>query len=233
MWPVSPAQLYQNGGPHLTSLQDANAGYGFDQVADRVSAPLISCLKNLAFVDQAMADTRNHRIQGFDLDLLITARDTAHHCLLTLPKYSELDEMQMQSTDAFVYECCRLTSIIFVNCVMSPLLPGCPGISEPLDELCRLIKSRSRQHDDQIDAQVLLWSVCIGGLAGFRSEKRKLFVQVLQQIVSAHSIASLDQALTVCRKFVWSDCACLQGVTVLWDYVDTLPEVIANAEREP
>jgi hypothetical protein len=233
MWPVSSRELFQHCAPYLNSPKDSNAGYGFDQIADRIPAEFIDCLKSLAFVDQAMADTRNHRIQGFDLDLIITARDTAHHYLLTLPKYSELDEMLMQGTDAFIYECCRLTGIIYVHCIMAPLLPGCPGILQPLEELCQLTRTRSSQPTQRTDAQVLLWSTCIGGLAGFRNRSRRQFVGVLRELVSTHSIASLEQALTICRIFIWSDCACLQGAPVLWEFVDALPEVIGNSESEP
>lgn len=219
LWPVRPTDLHQHHQSYSMPGQIFSAGLGFDQFSNCLPFELTHCLKDLAFVDRAMADSWNHRLQGFDLDLLITARDTAHHCLLTLPSYFKLNESQTHAVDELVYECCRLTSIIYVACVISPLLPGCPGIVQPLEELHHFITSRPNLLSDPMVVPVLLWSMFIGGIAGFSSPRRSIFVQILRELVSTRSITSLDQALDTCRLFIWSDCACSQGATTLWDYI--------------
>lgn len=180
-----------------------------------------------------MSNTRTNRLEDIDLDALITARDTAHHCVLTLPQWSQIRALEGEYVDEFVYECCRLTCILYMHCVMSPLLPGCPGISQPLADLRILFAThQSRIADGKISAMIM-WSLFAAVLAAFRSQHRGFFIQKLQGFVFRCNIKSLQQALSMCRTFMWADSACLQGAAVVWDFMGLLPEIVVNAEDEP
>ena len=228
LWPIEPSVLHQNGGYYMTTGNTSGTGTGFDGLPGRLPADARCCFKNLAFVDQAVAQTRTHRLQGVDLDLLITARDTAHHCLLTLPRWNELSELERQEINYFVYECCRLTCILYAHCVISPLLPGCPGIFQPLAELRALLELNQTRFNEKNISAMILWSLFIGGLAAFRTQHREFFIQRIRGLVFSQCIASLQHALNLSRAFIWADCACLQGVLVLWDLMGFPPGVVAQ-----
>ena len=217
LWPVEPSMLHRDSLWYEAADNQSRTGSGFDELSDHFSQGARQCFQDLAFVDRTMAQSRTHRLQGIDLEMLITARDTAHHYLLSLPPWDKCSETRGHDPGRVIYECCRLTSIIYVHCVMSPLLPGCPGILKPLTELRELLDSVDTLVTKGYEAGMLLWSVFVSGIAAFRTQHKDFFSELLRRLVLAHHISSLQDALSVCRSFIWADCACIQGASVLWE----------------
>lgn len=188
---------------------------GFDRLSEYLPREARQCMNSLTMVDQMMAQYRMHRLQNINLELLITARDTAHHCLISLPRWEELS--QTSQCGRIEYEVCRLTTTLYVHCVISPLLPGCRGVLLPIAELHELFSSMNAETMKDYQAEMLLWSAFVCGIAAFRTQRKGFFINVLRGIVLARHISSLEEALSVCRSFIWTDCACLQGASLLWE----------------
>ena len=228
LWHIDASVLTQHRD--YSTIADAMpaVAIGFVELGNYLPADAISIFRDLAIVDQTLEHTRTHRLQDVDLDILITARDTAHHRLLNLPPWSEIGEPERQKIDDFVYECCRLTCILYVHTVISPLLPGCPGILQPLAELNALLELNQSRFDEVSISGMILWSLFIGGLAAFRTRHRKFFIYTLREYVSTHHIASSQHARKISRAFLWADCALLQGTSVIWDFMGFDSETAAQ-----
>lgn len=194
-------------------------GSGFDHLSSRLPTNAKACFSDLAMVDHVIAHTHMNRLQSVDLDLLITIRDTAHHRLLMLTAWDDNVSLAWPNVNYVVYECCRLASIIYVHCVLSPVLQGCSGVLQPLAELAELLSREQVRFDDEDLRSLFAWSLFVGCLAGFRTHLRGFFTARLRELVLTLGIDSLHHALAMCRTFIWSDPACMQGASVIWDYV--------------
>ena len=79
---------------------------------------LISVLEDLSIIDFAMGQSRTRKVKDKAVRQLIGARDGAQHRLVASPSWNELDDDARAKTSHQLYECTRLTAIIYSNAVV-------------------------------------------------------------------------------------------------------------------
>lgn len=137
--------------------------------------------------------------------------------LLSLPSLEELDIPPSSSSKPNIYECCRLTALIFGVAVVYPI----PNSHDVFQELARRLMDAIQDLDIKtfgIDLfGVLLWMVVLGGIAALNTLERPWFASQLAFIVRRLDIEEWVEIENILDTFLWLECACSQGGRELWD----------------
>lgn len=195
-------------------------GIGFTELSNAITPDAVYCFKSLSCIDKIMAQIHKQKFNDAELALVVTARDTAHHRLLSLPAWERLDDSARSGRVAMTYECCRLASIIYSNRVLFPIFTESPGTLRPVAELRVVLETIKIDGMDSATWNMLVWCSLTGAIASLRTEHRVFFHQQLGDILEKSGITSLHGTLSVARKFIWSDCACEQAVIAVWNSLD-------------
>ena len=169
-----------------------------------------------------MSQVRTQKFDEAQLALIVTARDTAHHRLLSLSCWNNLGQLLRQEDDGRVYECCRLASMLYSHFVLFPIPSESAGVLQPIDELRTLLEDLEVSTQKNEILMMLLWSSLIGAIASLRGEHADFYLKTLAEVAGACCIESLEDALVCCRRFIWADCACDAGTLAVWDRLTTL-----------
>jgi hypothetical protein len=155
---------------------------------------------------------------GQYLGTIHRTRSAIQHSLLMLPTQDELnatvEEVGMQKN---VYECCRLTALIYGVAVVYPV----PNSYNVLQELVRLLQItlallNIESCGSDLDG-VLLWILTLGGIAALDKPERILFALQLGEHVKKMGLEDWDAAEDILEGFLWLESACGQGGRMLWD----------------
>ena len=172
---------------------------------------------DVSATDQLMTLCRGRILVGDDLDVALAALETAHYRLLSLPAWDEQDEAIKLGQDFRVYECCRLTAILYSNCVIHPILYWSSGMQNLLWELRKIVETYELFESTTDGSALLVWALFIAGIAAYKTTHRDAFVSMLRDVLIRQGITSLQMAVNIARQFLWSDCACEDSAAVLWN----------------
>jgi hypothetical protein len=146
-------------------------------------------------------------------------RTAIQHSLLMLPTQDELNataEVEgMQKEN--VYECCRLTALIYGVAVVYPV----PNSYNVLQELVIRLQIALALLDikncgSDLDG-ALLWVLVLGGTAALDKPERTLFASQLGSHMKKMSLKDWDAVEDILEVFLWLESACGQGGRMLWD----------------
>ena len=172
---------------------------------------------DLAIVDWLMAEYRTRRFNEADTGNLINARDAIQHRLLSIPSWYELEQTEKDGRYSAVYECCRITAVLYSHCVMFPLPAQSDGIQKPLKELRRILEITKLNNWTEEVFPMLTWCLLVCGIAAYRTHHKQFFVRSLSAVLTRSRVLSLHVAQRIAQQFIWSHCACERGAVVLWD----------------
>jgi hypothetical protein len=148
---------------------------------------------------------------------IVDMRNAVQHRLVALPLGSDLADVTMQQ--AGVYECCRLTALLYACAVTFPLPTSTGwdrnlvrGIKQTLENLS--LESRPVYLSD-----LHLWVLILAGIAAFQRAERSWFVDKLRSLAWRKRLSDWSQVLPVLKSFLWMDMACGAGGMSLWDEV--------------
>jgi hypothetical protein len=137
--------------------------------------------------------------------------------LLSLPASEELEISPPSSSQPNIYECCRLTALIYGVAVVYPI----PNSHDVFQELVRRLMDTIQNVDIKmfgIDLfGVLLWMVVLGGIAALNTPERPWFTSKLAFIVRRLDIEEWAEMENILGTFLWLECACSQAGRELWD----------------
>jgi len=137
--------------------------------------------------------------------------------LLSLPASEELEISPPSSSQPNIYECCRLTALIYGVAVVYPI----PNSHDVFQELVRRLMDAIQNVDIKmfgIDLfGVLLWMVVLGGIAALNTLERPWFASKLAFIVRRLDIEEWAEMENILDTFLWLECACSQAGRELWD----------------
>lgn len=161
-----------------------------------------------------------HYIQGhpsgLTLGQIARTRTAIQHRLLLLPSAEGLDIGSPSKPN--IYECCRITALIFSVAVIFPI----PNTYDVLQTLIRQLKAAIKASG--IDgkraecSEVFLWILVIGGIAALDKPERPWFVSQLARIVERLKI-DWRGAEEILDSFLWLEFACNTSGHQLWDEV--------------
>jgi len=162
-----------------------------------------------------------YHLQGKPMELGLGAihrtRTAVQQKLLSLPASEELNSVPSSSPKPNIYECCRLTALIFGVAVVYPV-PNSHIVFEKLVQRLKVAITLLDIKAFGIDLSgVLLWMVVLGGIAAFDTPERSWFASQLAFIVRRLDIEEWVEMENILETFLWLESACDQGGRLLWD----------------
>ena len=165
----------------------------------------------------------DYYLQGnpLGLKLIEIARTQAavQQRLLLLPTAEELGIPSSSSTPKpkpNIYECCRLTALIYGVAVVLPV----PNSHSVLQELVRRLTVVMGILDIRTFGVelggVLLWMLVLGGIAALDTPERNWFTSQLAWIVKRLDRDDWEGVEDILGSFLWLGSACGQGGRLLW-----------------
>jgi hypothetical protein len=159
---------------------------------------------------------------GLTLGQLARTRAAIEKRLLILPSANELNMAGAASPN--IYECCRLTAMIFGVAVILPI-PNTYDVLQIYVTRLKLAIEESRLDTLQsVDANlspVFLWMLFLGGIAALDKPERRWFVSQLALLIDKLRTdwSGVEEIL---ETFLWLDSACGPGGRELWAKIEDL-----------
>lgn len=145
------------------------------------------------------------------------ARNQAQHRLLSLPSWSELSEDEQNTTPEAVYEFCRQTALLYSTAVIFPI-PGETGwYIQHVVRIRALFERSSLLREAGQTARPVIWSLCVCGIAAYRTGHRRYFEDALRSMLLRLGLTSWASVEEILKTFLWTEPACELGAAVLWD----------------
>jgi hypothetical protein len=175
----------------------------------------------------AFALAVGHYLQGKPFSLssgeINRARVAVQHRLVSLPPDNEviIEPSILSLSELNIYECVRLTALIFGVAVVHPI----PNPHNVLVELVRRLKISIVGLDKEIGnfamelSGVLLWMMVLGGIASSDKPERPWFVSQLALIVRKLRLVDWGGVEDILESFLWLESACGKSGRELWDEV--------------
>lgn len=160
--------------------------------------------------------------EGLTLGQLARTRTAIEKRLLMLPSGEELKI----TTESWpnVYECCRLTAMIFGVAVVLPI----PNTFDVLQIYVTRLKTAIQAsridsltfHNTNLTG-VFLWMLTLGGIAALNKPERRWFVSQLALLVDKMNADWCEVEKTL-DNFLWLDSACGPSGRELWAKIEAL-----------
>lgn len=225
LWPVDPFILLESSEFLTFGNAPCPSESGFAELGIHLAAQARYCFYSLSCIDLLMAETRRRRLSDSEAKILITSRNTVHHRLLSMAAQDIFDGTESARFSAAVYECCRLTCLVYCQCVVFPVPSWTAGLRGPLAELRNILKLLAAGSAHQDLWPVMLWASLVGSVAVLHTPLRSVFMKTLKDVSTKLQAQSLYDILAIARNFVWSDSAGEQGAAIVCELcgIETYP----------
>lgn len=196
----------------------SNPGTGFVSVG--LPHDLSDALTFLCSIDVLMSRARDDVQLEYDRNHLVQARNVAHHQILSLNSWDDLDLQQRGNCPREVYECCRLTARLYSTAILWGMPPDTGWHYQLVRQVRHNLEHSHFHRWPQEAVRLLAWVLVMCGIASYRSADRRFFEQGLRVTLLRNGVTTLHELKEVVSAFVWSDKACADGAAVLWDMLD-------------
>jgi hypothetical protein len=179
---------------------------------------MLGVLESMAAITMAIDHYLQGKPAGLTLGQIVRTRTGIQKLLLLLPPAKE-DDRIVSSEKSSLYECCRLTALIFSVAVIFPI----PNTYNVLQNLVRRLKAAIEVvHIASCEAEyweIYLWILVIGGIAALGKPERDWFVTQLAFVGIGTLGLDWEGTEVIMRTFLWLDSACSSSGRLLWDEV--------------
>lgn len=195
-------------------------GKAFRQLPEYgITDPMLEVLEYMEAITMAIDHYLQGKPGGLTLGQIIRTRTGVQKRLLLLPTAEELNINITPSSRPNLYECCRLTAMIFSVAVIFPI----PNTYDVLQTLVRGLIASLEVTDIEshsVDCSgVLLWMLVLGGIAALGKPERPWFVSNLALVGVERLKLDWDGVEAILKPFLWLESACSHGGRQLWDEV--------------
>lgn len=212
-WSLDDATLAAYQEVQLTASQPAAAGLA--SIAGMLPFAVLDVLVHVAHTERLLM---NH-LQVFSLSEQQSeaARCIAHHRLLCLPAWDDTDGIHSEWADETVYECCRLTALLYSTAVILGL-PAHVGWHVQLGAQIRRQLEACDVEELSGDAPgLLVWVLTIAAIAAVGSEGQAYFVEALREALGREGLQTRRAAEHVLEGYLWSVETCGEGMARVWE----------------
>ncbi|KAE9381124.1 hypothetical protein N431DRAFT_320644 [Stipitochalara longipes BDJ] len=209
-WAKSPLRM-----PSHISLASA-----FKRFADYgITDDMVEAFDSVGHITMAI----DYYIQGMPgslpLGRIIRTRTAVQKLVMLLPAAKELELNISASSMPSIYECCRLTAIIFGVAVIFPV----SNSYDILQTLVQLLKAEieiSQIESTEECLDVFLWMLILGGIAALDKLERPWFVSQLVLLIerSKEKLYWIEVEHKL-KGFLWLDIACGASARRVWNEV--------------
>ena len=191
-------------------------GRGFCNLSGRITAQAAASFRSLAHADMIMAH-RDLVPTKMDIKTILCVRNTAIHSVLSLPRWQEIPVSEQEQTDIVMYEACRTTAVIYSNAVLLGLPPHGGWHGNFLGTLRAILEAADMNVWAEYSPDVLVWCLCIGATASYRTPHRQFFETSLRDTLLLSGMLSWCSVRRCLGEFLWTDSGCEHGMAVIWD----------------
>lgn len=150
---------------------------------------------------------------------MIDMRNAVQHRLVSLPLGSDRKHLTMHQTG--IYECCRLTALLYACAVTFPLPPSIGWDRNLVRGIKQSLEKLSLENWPIYCSDFHLWVLVLAGTAAFQKAERPWFVDKLRNLAWRKGLSDWGQVLPILKLFLWMDVACGVGGISLWDEVQS------------
>ena len=194
-------------------------GVGFSSPALGLPFNAVITFTDLALVDRIMA-IYECALRGCIVPLLLAARNTSVHRLLSLPAREGFNESDGKRTDLITYEISRIACIMYSNAILLGLPPHNGWHRMFVERLRTLLELVDFKEWAESAWSLLTWACFVGGIASYRTPHRRFFESFLRNLLLRFALRTWRSVRERLEGFIWADGACEHGAAVLWDAMD-------------
>jgi len=186
---------------------------------------MLEVLDSMAAITMAIDHYLHGNPAGLTLGQIVKTRIGVQKKLLLLPTAQDLhiNVNTGSSLNPNLYECFRLTALIFSIAVIYPI----PNTYAVLQTLVRELKDAIEVMDIESCgtrySEGLLWMLVLGGIAALGKPERDWFVSQLKFVGVEWLKLDWEGVEHIMRTLLWLDSACSSGGRQLWDVVVKVP----------
>jgi len=148
---------------------------------------------------------------------MIDMRNAVQHRLVSLPLGSDRKHTTMQQTG--IYECCRLTALLYACAVTFPLPLSMGWDRNLVRGIKQTLENLSLESWPIYCSDFHLWVLVLAGIAAFQKAERSWFVDKLRNLAWRKGLSDWSQVLPTLKSFLWMDMICGAGGISLRDEV--------------
>ena len=192
---------------------------GFQKLATRygITDTILEVLLGMSSLTMAIDHYVKGRARALTVGTIHRTRTAIQQQLLSLPVGTVLSDV---SASTNLYECCRLTAVIYSLAVIYPI----PNTYDVLQTLVRKLKVAlllSNAENETVCSEILLWMFVLGGIGALDKPERGWFVACLVVLVSKTrlNLTNWKGVEAILEKFLWLESACDGGGRLLWSEV--------------
>lgn len=193
-----------------------------------ISSDMLDCLDGMAALSLGIEHYEQGRSGEITLGRIVRTRLAAQKQVLMLPMAQELTEHQYSIKTAKLnslnlYECCRLTAIIFSVAVIFPTTNQFSVLQKLVQEIKAELEGTDMNTISTASLNLLLWTLVLGGIAAWGKPERIWFVSQLKIVGEVRlKLDSWESAELILETFLWLRSACTAGGRQLWQEVKNL-----------
>jgi hypothetical protein len=188
----------------------------FAKIPGGLPPKMLSVLVRLATIDRYMADRRGKDLDKDEENHMMQTRNAIQHTMLALPAFSDLSEDDSSGAHPMMYELCRLTAVIYSGAVIMGVPPHLGWHTALVKRLRKMLEACKMDECKDEESDLLVWSLCVGGLAAWRSSHRAFFETSLKEVARRRKLSNWQKVERILEDFLWSEAACKHGAAMLW-----------------
>jgi hypothetical protein len=140
------------------------SGRGFvEGLPGKLPPQAFKVLVNISLVDHVMEKCRDRRLSDEQLKKVVDVRNRAYHELLCLPSWEELLSLRQERcpSQGTIYECCRLTAILYSTAVIFPQPPHSGWHVKLVQDIIALLTPETIDTWSRAAPSLLLWVLVV------------------------------------------------------------------------
>jgi hypothetical protein len=188
----------------------------FARVPGGLPPKALAVFVRIATIDRHMATRRGKDLEKSEENEVVRTRNAVQHSLLSLPEFAALDADESKGTHPMMYELCRLTAVIYSSAVIMGVPPHLGWHTVLVKRLRKMLEACKLEECKDEESDLLVWSLCVGGLAAWRSPHRTFFETSLKEVVHRRKLSNWQKVERIVEDFLWSEAACKHGAAMLW-----------------
>ena len=190
------------------------ASHGLTSIAGILPFEVLDVMINIANTDRLLS---NHLdVVSLNSRQLESARCIVHYQLLCLPAWDDTDGVYSEWADETVYECCRLTAILYSNAVIMNIPPHTGWHLSLCAQIRRHLEGCDMEELSGDAPGLLIWILCIASIAAYGLEQQDFFASALQCALDREGVETRQAAEDVLVGYLWSSEACGKGADLVW-----------------
>ena len=193
-------------------------GHHDDSAFRSLPESLRQTMHSLSFLSLAMDEQRSFDIDGFNH--LRNARCAVHYQVLSLPATLPIQQHTSSGSDTIedtLYQCCRLTTILFSNAIIVSMPPQTGWDVVLLPQLQAVLQRFAPPAPTQFTRAAHVWSLVLGAIAAEGSESRCFFVRSLQEACTKYAVTSWACVTSILESMIWSTSSCRKAMKRLFE----------------